>query len=110
MIAIAYALGAALPMLAIARGSRGLVVTVSASTRRPFVSTGGVLMAAAALVIYKGWAESLQTKVPGYAHWVQDAIEGNSAAQNGLDRLGGRSKQVFVPVESSSRPASRRCR
>ena len=53
-------------------------------------------MAVAALVIYQGWAESLQTKVPGYANWVQSAIEGNSAAQSGLDRLGGRSKQVFV--------------
>ena len=39
---------------------------------------GGVLIAAAAVVIYNGWAESLQTKVPGYAQWVQNAIEGSS--------------------------------
>jgi len=53
-------------------------------------------MAAAAVVIYQGWAESLQTKVPGYAQWVQDAIEGSSAAKNRLDRLGGKSKAVFI--------------
>src|SRR5580765_7159445 len=94
-IAIAYALGAALPMLAIARGSRGLVSRFRQHAQAVRV-TGGVLMAISALVIYQGWAESLQTKVPGYANWVQSAIEGNSAAQNGLDRLGGRSKQVFV--------------
>jgi cytochrome c biogenesis protein CcdA/thiol-disulfide isomerase/thioredoxin len=95
VIAIAYALGAALPMLAIARGSRGLVSRFRQHAQAVRV-TGGVLMAVSALVIYQGWAESLQTKVPGYANWVQSAIEGNSAAQNGLDRLGGRSKQVFA--------------
>jgi cytochrome c biogenesis protein CcdA/thiol-disulfide isomerase/thioredoxin len=95
VVAIAYALGAALPMFAIARGSRGLVSRFRQHAQAVRV-TGGVLMAVSALVIYQGWAESLQTKVPGYANWVQSAIEGNSAAQNGLDRLGGRSKQVFV--------------
>src|SRR6476620_377678 len=95
LIAIGYALGAALPMLEIARGSRSVVSRFRQHAQAVRV-TGGVLMAVSALVIYQGWAESLQTKVPGYANWVQSAIEGNSAAQNGLDRLGGRSKQVFV--------------
>src|SRR6266511_3775857 len=57
---------------------------------------GGVLMAAAAVVIYQGWAEDLQTKVPGYAKWVQDGIEGNSAAKHRLDRLAGKGEPVFV--------------
>jgi cytochrome c biogenesis protein CcdA/thiol-disulfide isomerase/thioredoxin len=94
-IAIAYALGAALPMLAIALGSRRLAERFKerAQTIR---TAGGVLMAAAAVVIYQGWAENLQTKVPGYAQWVQDAIEGTSAAKNRLDRLGGKTKPVFV--------------
>ena len=87
-IAIAYALGAALPMLAIAAGSR----RVAASFRRHAQAVriaGGALMAAAALVIYNGWAESLQTKVPGYASWLQDAIEGNGQAKNKLASLSG---------------------
>ena len=56
-------------------------------------------MAAAAVVIYQGWAENLQTKVPGYAQWVQDAIEGSSAAQDRLTRLSGKPDAAFVPRE-----------
>jgi len=94
-IAIAYAAGAAVPLLAIARGSRGLAARFRqrAQTVR---TVGGVLMAAAAVVIYQGWAENLQTKVPGYAQWVQDAIEGSSAAKNRLDRLSGKTKPAFA--------------
>src|SRR6266508_158274 len=88
VIAIAYAIGAALPLLAIAAGSR----RVAASFRRHAQAVrvaGGVLMAAAAVVIYNGWAESLQTKVPGYAGWLQEAIEGNKQAKNELASLSG---------------------
>ncbi|MDP9261439.1 MAG: hypothetical protein M3O89_05650, partial [Actinomycetota bacterium] len=95
-IAIAYAAGAAVPLLAIARGSRGLAARFRQHAQAVRVA-GGVLMAAAAVVIYQGWAENLQTKVPGYAQWVQDAIEGNSASKDRLDRLGGKTKAVFVP-------------
>jgi cytochrome c biogenesis protein CcdA/thiol-disulfide isomerase/thioredoxin len=94
-IAIAYAAGAAVPLLAIARGSRGLAARFRQHAQAVRIA-GGVLMAAAAVVIYQGWAENLQTKVPGYAQWVQDAIEGNSAAKARLDRLGGKSKAVFA--------------
>src|SRR5207237_9432827 len=55
-IAIAYAVGAAVPMLAIAAGSR----RVGANFRRHAQAVriaGGMLMAAAAIVIYNGWAE-----------------------------------------------------
>jgi cytochrome c biogenesis protein CcdA/thiol-disulfide isomerase/thioredoxin len=94
-IAIAYALGAALPMLAIAQGSRRVTTAFRRHARSVRVA-GGVLIAAAAVVIYNGWAENLQTKVPGYAQWVQDAIEGSSAASNHLDRLSGRKPRVVV--------------
>jgi thiol-disulfide isomerase/thioredoxin len=53
-------------------------------------------MAAAAVVIYQGWAETLQTKVPGYAQRVQNAIEGTPTAKAKLDRLGGKTKPAFV--------------
>jgi thiol-disulfide isomerase/thioredoxin len=94
-IAIAYAAGAAVPLLAIAHGSRGLAARFRQHAQTVRIA-GGVLMAAAAVVIYQGWAENLQTKVPGYAQWVQDTIEGNSAAKTRLDRLGGKSKAVFA--------------
>jgi cytochrome c biogenesis protein CcdA/thiol-disulfide isomerase/thioredoxin len=94
-IAVAYAAGAALPLLAIARGSRGLAVRFRRRAQTVRIA-GGVLMAAAAVVIYQGWAESLQTRVPGYAQRVQSAIEGTSAAKNRLDRLAGKAKPAFV--------------
>src|SRR5881397_1643144 len=65
-IAIAYAIGAALPLFAIARGSRGLAARFRRHAQAVRIG-GGLLMAAAAVVIYQGWAETLQTKVPGYA-------------------------------------------
>ncbi|TML94321.1 MAG: cytochrome c biogenesis protein DipZ [Actinobacteria bacterium] len=95
VIAIAYAVGAALPMLAIARGSHGLTARFRRRAQTVRIA-GGILMAVSALVIYEGWAESLQTKVPGYAGWVQNAIEGSSAAQSHLGRLAGNRKPVFV--------------
>jgi cytochrome c biogenesis protein CcdA/thiol-disulfide isomerase/thioredoxin len=88
-VAIAYALGMALPLLAIAAGSQ----RVASSLRRHAEAVrlaGGVLMAAAALVIYNGWAEGLQTRVPPWAQWAQDAIEGSAAARDHLADLGER--------------------
>jgi cytochrome c biogenesis protein CcdA len=64
--AIAYALGAALPMLAIAAGSRRFTAGLRKHAQA-LRTTGGVLMAVAAIVIYNGWAEDLQTKVPPWA-------------------------------------------
>ena len=79
-IALAYAVGAALPMLAIAAGSRHVATGLRRHAQAVRVA-GGVLMAAAAVVIYNGWAENLQTKVPSYASWLQSAIEGNGQAK-----------------------------
>src|SRR5438552_5121788 len=94
-IAIAYAAGAALPLLAIARGSRGVAIRFRQRAQAVRIA-GGVLMAAAAVVIYQGWAETLQTKVPGYAPRMQNAIEGTSTAKNRLDRLAGKANPAFV--------------
>src|SRR5438067_3842232 len=94
-IAIAYAAGAALPLLAIARGSRSVAIRFRQRAQAVRIA-GGVLMAVAAVVIYQGWAESLQTKVPGYAQRLQNAIEGTSTAKNRLDRLAGKANPAFV--------------
>jgi cytochrome c biogenesis protein CcdA/thiol-disulfide isomerase/thioredoxin len=100
-IAIAYAAGAAVPLLAIARGSLGLTARFRQHAQTVRIA-GGVLMSAAAVVIYQGWAENLQTKVPGYAQWVQNAIEGSSAAKNRLDRLGGKTKSALASNRQSA--------
>ena len=104
VIAVAYAVGAALPLLAIAHGSRRVAMSFRRNAQAVRVGAAA-LMAVGALVIYNGWAETLQTKVPGYAQWVQDAIEGNSTATQRLDRLSGRSKPAFTA--QSDRLASR---
>jgi cytochrome c biogenesis protein CcdA/thiol-disulfide isomerase/thioredoxin len=95
VIALAYATGAALPLLAIVAGSRRLATSFRRHAQSVRV-VGGVLMAASAVVIYNGWAERLQTKVPAYAQWLQDAIEGNGAAKGRLARLGGSKTPVFA--------------
>jgi len=100
VIAIAYAIGAALPMLLIARGSRRVAMSFRQHARTIRIAAG-VLMAAAALVIYNGWAEDLQTKVPPWAQWLQDAIEGNSTAKDKLGRLTEQKKQVFAARRQS---------
>ncbi|MFL5970005.1 MAG: thioredoxin family protein, partial [Gaiellaceae bacterium] len=92
VIALAYAAGVALPMLALAAGSRRLASGFREHARTVRIA-GGVLMAAAAVVIYNGWAESLQTKVPGYASWLQDAIEGSATAKDRLSSLSGAQSQ-----------------
>ena len=86
LVAFAYALGAALPMLLIARGSSRITARIRGHAQEIRIA-GGVLMAAAAVVIYNGWAESLQTKVPPWTQWAQDLIEGSSAADDRLDKL-----------------------
>jgi cytochrome c biogenesis protein CcdA/thiol-disulfide isomerase/thioredoxin len=93
VIALAYAVGAALPLLAIAAGSRRVATSFRQHAQAVRVA-GGVLMALAAVVIYNGWAESLQTKVPSYAQWVQNRIEGNGQARNQLAHLSGVTRQT----------------
>jgi cytochrome c biogenesis protein CcdA/thiol-disulfide isomerase/thioredoxin len=88
VVALAYAIGAALPLLAIAAGSRRVATGFRRHAQAVRIG-GGVLMAAAAVVIYNGWAESLQTKVPSYAQWLQDRIEGNGQARGQLANLSG---------------------
>jgi cytochrome c biogenesis protein CcdA/thiol-disulfide isomerase/thioredoxin len=87
-VALAYAIGTALPMLAIAAGSRRAVTSFRRHAQTVRVA-GGVLMAAAAVVIYNGWAENLQTKVPSYAQSLQDSIEGSATAKEKLSSLNG---------------------
>src|SRR5213592_4163816 len=86
--ALAYAAGAALPLLAIAAGSRRVATSFREHAQAVRIA-GGVLMAAAAVVIYNGWAESLQTKVPSYAQWLQDRVEGSGQAKDQLAQLSG---------------------
>src|SRR6266542_1951541 len=103
-VALFYALGAAIPIFLIARGS-GRATGAFRAHAQTIRIAGGVLMAVAALVIYNGWAESWQTKVPGFLKPVQEAIEGNSAADHALSKLKGeRKRSRFTEVQAQNLP------
>ena len=87
-LTLAYAIGAALPMLAIAvlgqRAARG--VRANAETVR---RVSGVLVGAAALAIAFGVDRELQTWLPGYTETLQERFERSEAAQRELRELTG---------------------
>ena len=87
-LTLAYALGAALPMLAIAlagqRGARRLRANAETVRR-----VSGVLVGAAALAIALGADRELQTWLPGYTETLQDRFERSEAAQRELRELTG---------------------
>jgi cytochrome c biogenesis protein CcdA/thiol-disulfide isomerase/thioredoxin len=102
-VAVAYAVGAALPMLAIAVGSRRLTRSVgflrrhAESTRR----ASGALLGLAALAIAFGVDQRFTTAVPGYTEALQDRVERSSVARRELASLRRSGDQV--PLASDGR-------
>jgi cytochrome c biogenesis protein CcdA/thiol-disulfide isomerase/thioredoxin len=87
---IAYAIGAALPMLIIARGSRR--ATISFRTHAQTIRiVAGAAIAATAVVLYQDprWLTDLQTNVPGYASSIENWFTDNHTASNELAKLQG---------------------
>jgi thiol-disulfide isomerase/thioredoxin len=88
-VTIAYALGAAVPLLLIARGGQAVARRFRAHAQ-PLRIGAAVVMAVAAVAVYEGWETSLQTKVPAWASSLQNWIEGNGYARRQLRSLDGR--------------------
>jgi len=88
LLTIAYAIGAALPMLAIAlagqRAAKAFRARVETVRR-----TAGVLVGAAAVAIALGADQELQTVIPGYTESLQERFERSSAAKRELRELAG---------------------
>jgi cytochrome c biogenesis protein CcdA/thiol-disulfide isomerase/thioredoxin len=88
-VALAYACGAALPMLAIAAGGRRLTQAVGAlrrhaeGTRR----AAGALLGVTAIAIALGVDQGFTTAVPGYTEALQERIERSSVASRELAKL-----------------------
>src|SRR5207302_5352558 len=91
---IAFASRAAIPMLRIAQGRRRVALSLRAHAHELRIA-GGVVMAIAAVVIYKGWLTSLQTKVPGYALAVEKAFE-HGTVKKDLAKLSGSNHSSFA--------------
>jgi cytochrome c biogenesis protein CcdA/thiol-disulfide isomerase/thioredoxin len=106
-VLLAFAIGIAVPLLAIALGSRRTAISLRAHAQTVRV-VAGVMMAVGAVVIYEGWLTSLQTKVPGYALAIEKALEGGGVKKQ-LSRLGGHESATpsFAAPPPSQRLASR---
>src|SRR5437868_4126931 len=96
-VTIAYAIGAAVPLLMFAAGSRRAGARLR--TRGPAIRAAmGVLMAVGAFAILKNWDQSLQTRLGGYTTSIQNWVEDSSAADRELAKLrGGTSKAIAQP-------------
>jgi cytochrome c biogenesis protein CcdA/thiol-disulfide isomerase/thioredoxin len=91
LVTAAYAIGAALPMLAIAIGGQRLgsgmaVVRTHAAAARRFA---GVVIAATAIAIALGADQRFTTALPGYTTALQNRIEATSTARDELAKLSG---------------------
>ena len=103
LVTAAYAIGAALPMLAIAIGGQRLgssmkVVRTHAAAAR---KVAGVVVGATALAIAFGVDQHFTTVVPGYTSALQKRIEQSSTARSELDKLGGQESAAPAGVPAS---------
>jgi cytochrome c biogenesis protein CcdA/thiol-disulfide isomerase/thioredoxin len=79
-LTVAYAAGAAVPMLGIAVGGRAAAGRVRASAGR-VRAVAGVLIAATAIVIALGFDTRFQTALPGYTDALQSRVERGAAGR-----------------------------
>jgi cytochrome c biogenesis protein CcdA/thiol-disulfide isomerase/thioredoxin len=79
-LTVAYAVGAAGPMLGIAIGGRAAAARLRASAVRIRL-VSGVLIALTAVVIAAGLDTRFQTALPGYTDALQSKVEGKAAAE-----------------------------
>jgi cytochrome c biogenesis protein CcdA/thiol-disulfide isomerase/thioredoxin len=88
-LTFAFAVGAALPLLALAL-ARDAVITRAGWLRRHAMRVrmgGGVVMLAMALALTFSWTDPLQRHVPRYTEVLQDHVEANQGAAGRLRAL-----------------------
>ena len=106
LLTLAYAAGAAAPMLLIALGGQRVARRMRAQSQN-FRRAMGVLLAGAAIAIIFNAAQSLQTALGGYTTSIQKHIEDTSLARKHLDSLRGRGNSfAAAAAKQSSTPTS----
>jgi cytochrome c biogenesis protein CcdA/thiol-disulfide isomerase/thioredoxin len=92
VLTLAYAVGAGLPMLAVAvAGQRALTRTKAVQARAATVRRGlGVVIGAAALAIALDFDRPFQTSIPGYTAELQEQVEESASAERAIERVTGR--------------------
>ncbi len=88
VLTLAYAIGAAVPLLAIALLGRGAAARLKAQARTVRL-VSGALIAAAATAMILGLDRDLQTKIPGYTEAIQERVESSTGAKRELGKLTG---------------------
>jgi cytochrome c biogenesis protein CcdA/thiol-disulfide isomerase/thioredoxin len=101
VLTLAYATGAAIPLLAVALLGRRASDTLRSRAEAVRIAAGGLLLAAA-LAIALGVDKDLQTKVPGYTQALQDRIERSSGAERRLFDLTGARRPVPVSTPAAT--------
>jgi cytochrome c biogenesis protein CcdA/thiol-disulfide isomerase/thioredoxin len=105
-VTIAYALGAAIPLLLVAHGGRH--VSLAFRARGNAVrAVAGVVVALGAFAIVKGWDQTLQTRIGGYAITAERWIERSSSVDKQVARLqsGGASASLAAAKPHDYGPA-----
>jgi cytochrome c biogenesis protein CcdA/thiol-disulfide isomerase/thioredoxin len=105
LLTLAYALGAAVPMLLIALGGQRVARRMRAQSQN-FRRTMGVLLAGAAFAIIFNASQSLQTALGGYTTSIQKHVEDTSLATKHLNTLRG-GGSAFAAAEAKAPPRSR---
>ena len=85
---LAYALGAAIPMLLIARGGREAAARIRGQAERLRVAAGAAIALVAVALVFH-FDDHLATLTPGYTTFLQDKIEQSSSAQRELAKVRG---------------------
>jgi cytochrome c biogenesis protein CcdA/thiol-disulfide isomerase/thioredoxin len=91
LVTAAYAIGAGIPMLAIAIGGQRLSGSVRSLRAHALVTRriAGIVLGATALAIALGVDQRFSTAIPGYTQAFQDHVESSAVAQRELDELRG---------------------
>src|SRR5262249_28405029 len=88
LLTLAYAIGAAVPMLLIARGGREAAGQLRRHAETVRIASG-VLIAAVAVGLVFHVDDHLATLTPGYTSFLQNKIEDNSTAKRELAKVRG---------------------
>src|SRR4051794_26357199 len=86
VLVLAFWFGRGVPLLATAAGSRRAATSLRANGQTIRV-VAGVVMAAMAVVLYKGWAEDVQTALPGYVTWAPNPVQGKHPVKRGAAQV-----------------------
>jgi cytochrome c biogenesis protein CcdA/thiol-disulfide isomerase/thioredoxin len=103
LLTVFYALGAALPMLAIAYGGRGAAARLRRHARQVRVGSG-VIVAAVAFGLVLHLDDDLATLTPGYTTFLQTKIEDNGTAKRELAKVQGGGTALAAVRRSKNGP------